>query len=160
MDENYQTGIEEKLVSLLVEKNIIVTTAESCTGGMIASSIVNVSGASAIFKQGYITYCDEAKTSMLGVKKDTLDKFKAVSSEVACEMADGARIKSGADVAVSVTGVAGPSMEDGKPVGLVYIGIADKNYVFARKYNFTGDRMMIRTNACKSALELLYEYIE
>lgn len=160
MNENYQERSDEKLVSLLKEKNIIVTTAESCTGGMVASSIVNVSGASSIFKQGYITYCDEAKMSMLGVKKETLDKYTAVSNEVACEMADGARTKAGADVAVSVTGVAGPSMEDGKPVGLVYIGIADENNVFARKYNFTGDRMMIRTNACKSALELLYKYIK
>ena len=117
-------NIEEKVVTALKDKKMLLTTAESCTGGMIAASVVNVSGASNVFHQGYITYCDEAKNSILGVKKETLDKYKAVSPQVACEMALGALKISGADIAVSVTGVAGPSTEDGKPVGLVYIGVA------------------------------------
>ena len=117
-------NIEEKVVTVLKDKKMLLTTAESCTGGMIAASVVNVSGASNVFHQGYITYCDEAKNSILGVKKETLDKYKAVSPQVACEMALGALKISGADIAVSVTGVAGPSTEDGKPVGLVYIGVA------------------------------------
>lgn len=116
-------SIEEKVVGLLKCNKMILTTAESCTGGMIASTIVNVSGASNVFHQGYITYCDDAKNSILKVRKEILDKYKAVSPQVACEMALGALEVSGADVAVSVTGVAGPSMEDGKPVGLVYIGV-------------------------------------
>ena len=80
-------NIEEKVVTALKDKKMLLTTAESCTGGMIASSVVNVSGASNVFHQGYITYCDEAKNSILGVKKETLDKYKAVSPQVACEMA-------------------------------------------------------------------------
>ena len=100
-------NIEEKVVTALKDKKMLLTTAESCTGGMIAASVVNVSGASNVFHQGYITYCDEAKNSILGVKKETLDKYKAVSPQVACEMALGALKISGADIAVSVTGVAG-----------------------------------------------------
>ena len=119
-------NIEEKVVKKLNEKNMLLTTAESCTAGMIASAIVNVSGASNVFHQGYITYCDEAKNSMLNVKKETLKLYTAVSPQTACEMALGALSISDADIAVSVTGVAGPSMEDGKPVGLVYIGVASK----------------------------------
>lgn len=122
MKENI--NIEEKVVAALLRADMLLTTAESCTGGMVAASVVNVSGASKVFHQGYITYCDEAKNSILGVRKETLDKYKAVSAQTACEMALGALKAAQADIAVSVTGVAGPSMEDGKPVGLVYIGIA------------------------------------
>lgn len=171
-------NIEEKAVLALKNKGLILTCAESCTGGMIASSIVNVSGASQIFHQGYVTYCDEAKVQMLNVKQETLDKYKAVSSNTACEMADGALKAAGADIAVSVTGVAGPSMEDNKPVGLVYIGIAFKQglhlkanitekanlteseNVCAYEYKFDGDRMNIRKQACENALKLVYEYAE
>lgn len=104
--------LEEEVVKKLKECNCLLTTAESCTGGMVASSIVNVSGASEIFHEGYITYCDEAKHKILGVSNDTLQRYKAVSSNTACEMADGALKAANADIAVSVTGVAGPSMED------------------------------------------------
>ena len=117
-------SIEEKVVKQLNTKHMLLTTAESCTGGMVASSIVNVSGASNVFHQGYITYCDEAKNSILNVPAEILDEYKAVSPQVACKMALGALSIAAADIAVSVTGVAGPSTEDGKPVGLVYIGVA------------------------------------
>ena len=86
---------------------------------MISSRIVNVPGASAVLKQAYVTYCDEAKHTVLGVKKETLEKYYAVSSQTACEMAEGGAKAAGADVCVSVTGVAGPDTEDGKPVGCV-----------------------------------------
>lgn len=119
-------NIEEMVVKQLNTEHMLFTTAESCTGGMIASTIVNVSGASNVFHQGYITYCDDAKMSMLDVKKETLKEYKAVSPQVACEMALGALSIADADIAVSVTGVAGPSTEDGKPVGLVYIGMASR----------------------------------
>ena len=89
---------------------------------MISSRIVNVPGASAVLKQAYVTYCDEAKHTVLGVKKETLEKYYAVSSQTACEMAEGGAKAAGADVCVSVTGVAGPDTEDGKPVGCVFIG--------------------------------------
>ena len=114
--------LEKHVVDVLKEKKLTITTAESCTGGMISSRIVNVPGASAVLKQAYVTYCDEAKHTVLGVKKETLEKYYAVSSQTACEMAEGGAKAAGADVCVSVTGVAGPDTEDGKPVGCVFIG--------------------------------------
>lgn len=152
--------LDLKLVEELKKKNLVLTTAESCTGGLISSVIVNISGASTVFKQGFVTYCDKAKEDLLGVKHETMDKYKAVSSEVASEMATGAKEVSGADVAVSVTGVAGPSMEDGKPVGLVYIGCAYKDKVEVREFNFDGDRKTIRFKATKNALQLVLDCIK
>lgn len=119
-------NIEDRVVKQLKENKMLLTTAESCTGGLVAASIVNVSGASEVFHQGYITYCDDAKNSILCVEKEILDKYKAVSPQVACKMALGALDIANADISVSVTGVAGPSTEDGKPVGLVYIGVASR----------------------------------
>ena len=126
---------------------------------MIASRIVNVPGASAVFKQGYITYCDEAKISILGVKADTLEKYHAVSRETAAQMAEGGAGAAGADACIAVTGVAGPDKEDGMPVGLVYIGlfIYDKTYV--KEFHFSGSRIEIRNQACEEALKLILEYI-
>lgn len=153
-------GLDCKVVIALKEKNLILTTAESCTGGMIASAIVNVGGASNVFHEGYITYCDEAKMRILGVKEETLKKYKAVSAETACEMAQGALRISHADIAVSVTGVAGPSMEDGKPVGLVYIGCSYSKGTRAVRFHFKGDRAAIRYAAAKEALKLVLETIK
>ena len=150
---------ENIVVEELKSKKMIITTAESCTGGMIASRIVNVPGASAVFKQGYITYCDEAKISILGVKADTLEKYHAVSRETAAQMAEGGARAAGADACIAVTGVDGPDKEDGMPVGLVYIGlfIYDKTYV--KEFHFSGSRTEIRNQACEEALKLILEYI-
>ena len=150
---------ENIVVEELKSKKMIITTAESCTGGMIASRIVNVPGASAVFKQGYITYCDEAKISILGVKADTLEKYHAVSRETAAQMAEGGARTARADIWIAVTGVAGPDKEDGMPVGLVYIGlfIYDKTYV--KEFHFSGSRTEIRNQACEEALKLILEYI-
>ena len=150
---------ENIVVEELKSKKMIITTAESCTGGMIASRIVNVPGASAVFKQGYITYCDEAKISILGVKSDTLERYHAVSRETAAQMAEGGARAAGADACIAVTGVAGPDKEDGMPVGLVYIGlfIYDKTYV--KEFHLSGNRTEIRTQACEEALKLILEYI-
>ena len=150
---------ENIVVEELKSKKMIITTAESCTGGMIASRIVNVPGASAVFKQGYITYCDEAKISILGVKADTLEKYHAVSRETAAQMAEGGARAAGAEACIAVTGVAGPDKEDGMPVGLVYIGlfIYDKTYV--KEFHFSGSRTEIRNQACEEALKLILEYI-
>ena len=121
MDEN--VTMEESIVDLLKEKQMTVTTAESCTGGLLSGRILNVPGASAVYKEGYITYSNEAKEKLLGVSHETLETYGAVSYETAREMAAGAARSAGADVALAVTGIAGP---DGgtkeKPVGLVYIG--------------------------------------
>jgi len=158
--DEFIDGLDLELVEELKKKKLVLTTAESCTGGLISSVIVNISGASSVFKQGFVTYCDKAKEDLLGVKHETMDKYKAVSSEVASEMATGAKEVSGADVAVSVTGVAGPSMEDGKPVGLVYIGCAYKDRVEVREFNFDGDRKTIRFKATKNALQLVLDCIK
>lgn len=154
-------AVEEKLVSLLQENKMIITTVESCTGGLVASKIVNVSGASGVFKEGFITYANSAKESYAGVLKETLDRYGAVSSQVAMEMAYGAAEKTGADVAVSVTGIAGP---DGgtkeKPVGLVYIGCYVNGKTEFQECHFTGDRLKIREDSVRAALLFTIELIE
>ncbi|MDO5403695.1 MAG: CinA family protein, partial [Eubacteriales bacterium] len=147
-------AIEEKAVALLKKKKLLITTAESCTGGLVGASIVNVGGASAVFHEGYITYSNEAKIKLLNVSPLTLERFTAVSKETACEMAIGGAKNASADVCVAVTGVAGPSMEDGKPVGLVYISCFYKGNVKVYEYNFFGDRQQIRQKAVDEALKL------
>jgi PncC family amidohydrolase len=135
-----------------------VVTAESCTGGMIASSITDRGGSSAYFERGFVTYSNEAKKESLGVSKDTLDKYGAVSAEIAEEMADGALKHSHADIAIAVTGIAGPSGgSDEKPVGLVYIGLSDRHtgQTESFKHLFSGDRSIIRAKTCIFALRYL-----
>ena len=153
--------MEEKLVSLLKEKKLKITTIESCTGGMIASKIVNVSGASEVFEAGFITYANSAKETYAGVSTITLEKFGAVSSQVAMEMASGAAKKVFADVAVSVTGITGP--EGGtkeKPVGLVYIGVYLCGKTFFRECLFKGDRLEVRQKSTNMAVEFVIEMLE
>lgn len=146
---------------MLRERGMTVSFAESCTGGMLAEKMTSVSGASEVFNQGFITYSNEAKHKILGVDGKTLEKYSAVSEKTACEMAAGAQSRSGADVAVSVTGVAGPNSDGASnPVGLVYIGIADKNSSSAFRFNFTGNREKIRVRACISAYDLLRRYLQ
>ena len=159
-NDSFIKGLDEATVRILKEKGLILTTAESCTGGMVSSLIVNISGASNVFKQGFVTYCDEAKEELLGVSHETMVKYKAVSKEVAKEMAIGACNKARADVAVSVTGVAGPSMEDGKPVGLVYIACYYKGETTVKEFNFSGDRKSIREQAAFNALKLVIDTVK
>lgn len=149
-----------EIVEKLIEKNIVVATAESCTGGMISSVITDVPGSSSIFGYGMVTYSNEAKTAILGVKEDTLKAFGAVSKETATEMAFGLKKVSGADVAVSVTGIAGPgggSVE--KPVGLVYMGLAYGDDIFVKKNLFHGDRDEIRKQTVNTALNFIAEKV-
>lgn len=151
--------IEYKVVEELKKRNLVISTAESCTGGLLSSCIVSVAGASSIFKEGYITYCDDAKIHMLGVCKETLQNYYAVSSQTAIEMAEGCAKISGADIAVSITGVAGPDMEDNKPVGLVYIGCYYKNHSDAHAFHFLGDRTSIRNQAVEAAFSIILDTI-
>lgn len=154
MTENI--SLEEKIAELLKEKNLTVTTAESCTGGLIAGTLVNVSGISSYFQEGYITYSNEAKEKLLGVSHETLRQFGAVSEETAREMALGVKKAAGADISVISTGIAGP---DGgtkeKPVGLVYLGCAYPDQVRVERHIFPGNRMEVRLSSVKAALELL-----
>lgn len=147
------TTLEKSVVDLLLAANLTVTTAESCTGGMLASRLINVAGISEIYKSGYVTYSNKAKRHMLGVKKSTLTKYGAVSEKVAGEMAKGAALFAKADVTVAVTGIAGP---DGgtkeKPVGLVYIACQVCGKLTVNEYRFTGERRKIRESATACAL--------
>ncbi len=153
--------IEEVVVKQLIEKNITVSTCESCTGGLVASAITDIPGSSAIFGSGFVTYANEAKMNLVGVKKETLDAFGAVSEQTAREMARGAREKAGSDIAVSATGIAGPGGGTAdKPVGLVYIAIADKNGETVKRLNLTGNRDRIRTMTRKNIFWLIFENIQ
>ena len=135
-----------------------LATAESCTGGGIGAAITGVSGSSAVYKGGIISYCNEIKHALLGVDAELLETIGAVSAPVAREMALGARKAMAADVAVSVTGLAGPGGDEyGNPVGTVFIGYADELVALAKEYHFAGDREAVRQQAIAAALELILE---
>ncbi|MBQ7588159.1 MAG: nicotinamide-nucleotide amidohydrolase family protein [Lachnospiraceae bacterium] len=150
------TTLAQSVVDLLKTNNLYLSTCESCTGGMVASSIIDIPGASDIFKEGFVTYSNKAKRTRLNVKKSTLVKYGAVSEQTAKEMAKGCAQTSKADVTVSTTGIAGPDggSED-KPVGLVYVGCSVCGKTRVEKYNFEGDRTRIRCAATSAALALL-----
>ena len=142
------------VLSLLQGKTLV--TAESLTGGGIGAALTAVSGSSAVYKGGIISYTNEVKHQLLGVPADTLEQFGAVSEPVARAMAEGARKVLKADVAVSVTGLAGPGGDDyGNPVGTVFIGYSDENGTVAKHCLFTGDRESIRSQTIEAALHLL-----
>ena len=135
-----------------------LVTAESLTGGGIGAALTRVSGASAVYKGGIISYTNEVKHQLLGVPADTLEQFGAVSEPVARAMAEGARKALEADVAVSVTGLAGPGGDDyGNPVGTVFIGYSDATGTVARHCLFTGDRESIRNQTIGAALQLILD---
>lgn len=152
---------EYEVVRLLKAHGMKVTTAESCTGGLLAGTILNVPGASACYEEGHITYSNAAKEKILGVSHETLKTYGAVSSQTAKEMAFGAAKTAGADAALSVTGIAGP---DGgtkeKPVGLVYIGCFLNGTVFAEEFRFCGSREENRRASVRRALEILEENLK
>ena len=149
--------IEKKIARILIHRNITVTTAESCTGGLVAATLVNADGISSVFNESYVTYSNEAKIRLLGVDEETLQKHGAVSRETAIEMAEGAAKAAHADIAVSTTGVAGPDGgTEEKPVGLVYIGCCYRGKSIVKRCFYGGDRQAVRYAAAKEALEILY----
>ena len=154
-------NLEEKVVELLLKKELKISTAESCTGGAIAARLINVAGISESYKEGFITYSNEAKQKRLGVRVRTLNDFGAVSRETAFEMAKGVCQATGADVGIASTGIAGP---DGgtaeKPVGLVYLGCCVKRKSKVVEKYFSGNRSEIREQSVQGALELLLECLE
>lgn len=158
-EEQYQAAA--RLVEELKKQKCHVSTAESCTGGMIASGIVDVSGASTVFEEGYVTYSNRIKEKILSVRQDTLDRYTAVSSQVAAEMAVGLQEQTGAELTISVTGYAGPEDgEDGTPAGTVYIGTCFDGKTEVRHFLFTGDRSSCRRQAAWRALEFALERIQ
>lgn len=152
--------LEEAVVRLLMKYDLTVSTAESCTGGMIAARLVNVAGVSEVFREGYVTYSNKAKRKLLKVGKNTLKEFGAVSKQTAEEMARGGMEFSDSDVCIAVTGIAGP---DGgtkeKPVGLVFGGCCVRGETEVEKWNFRGSRQEIREQSAMAALDLLRRMI-
>ncbi len=151
------TAATVAVIELLKESGKTLATAESCTGGMIGELLTSIAGASEVYGFGFITYANEAKEKILGVRHETLSAHGAVSKETAAEMAEGARRVSGAEIAVAVTGIAGPSGSEKKPVGLVYVGISSESETRTVKLNLDGDRQSIRTQTCLNALNLVKE---
>ena len=154
--EGEETTIEMVVGDLLIKNNLKISTAESCTGGMIASRLVSVPGISDVFLEGAVTYANEAKVRTLNVKEETLKKYGAVSEETAREMAEGMAKRTGSDIAVVTTGIAGPGGgTEEKPVGLVYIGLYYKGEVYVYKNVFNGNRQKVRTKATVTALDMV-----
>jgi len=153
--------IESKVGDLLRARGLKLATAESCTGGLVADRITNVPGSSEYFRGGIVAYAYEAKVAVLKVSWDTLRAYGAVSKETVIEMARGARVALGADIAISVSGIAGPGggMPD-KPVGTTWIGLSTTEGDWARKYIWDGDRLQNKAYSASGALELLMEYLE
>lgn len=148
--------LEKSVVDLLVANDLTVTCAESCTGGMLSARLINVPGVSEVYKSGFVTYSNKAKRNLLNVKKTTLQKHGAVSAKTAEEMVKGAAAVSKADVAVALTGLAGPDGgTEEKPVGLVYIGCNVKGKVTVKEFRFQGNRAKIREAATTAALMLM-----
>lgn len=152
--------LEMSVVNLLEKNELTISTAESCTGGLLAGRLINVPGVSDVYKEGFITYTNKAKRKTLGVNKLTLKKYGAVSEQTAKEMAVGAALAADTDISISVTGIAGP---DGgtneKPVGLVYVGVCIKDIVHVEEFRFSGDRANVREQTVISALGLLRKCI-
>ena len=152
---------EEKLVKLLIEKGYTITTAESCTGGLISATIVNAPGASAVLNEAYVTYAKESKEKLVNVDKKTLETLGAVSAETAQQMAEGAAKASGANVALSSSGIAGPGGgTKEKPVGLVYVGCYVNGTTKVEKCKFKGDRREVREKTVKKAISMAISQID
>lgn len=153
-DEN--ETLQDVVVKLLKKRELTVTTAESCTGGLLAGTLVNVPGVSDVFREGFVTYSNKAKRKLLDVSKATLKKYGAVSAQTAKEMAKGGVFATDADICVAITGLAGP---DGgtpeKPVGLVYIACYMNDKVHVEEFHFKGDRQKVRAQSVVQALDLL-----
>ncbi|ATD54037.1 nicotinamide-nucleotide amidohydrolase family protein [Clostridium chauvoei] len=155
-NKNNGLAIEYALGEILCKNKLTISTAESCTGGLVAGKLISYPGISEVFKEGAITYSNEAKMKRLGVKAETLEKFGAVSEETAKEMAEGIAREAETDISVVTTGIAGPGGgTKEKPVGLVYIGIHIKGNTKVEKFNFNGNREEVREEAVLSALSML-----
>lgn len=156
MSENIKWDIAAETVKLLRENKLRLATAESCTGGLTAQKITAVAGASECFDCGAVTYSNEMKQKLLGVKRETLEGFGAVSDETALEMCKGVCELANADIGIGITGIAGPGGGTAeKPVGLVHIGIYGRGIWYSHGYLFEGNREEVRESAANCALELV-----
>lgn len=145
----------------LIDNNLTISCAESLTGGLITAELINYPGISKSLGCGFVTYSNESKNELLGVKKETLEKYGAVSHETAREMAGYLRKKAKSDIALASTGIAGPSGGSiKKPVGTVYLSLAIDNYIITRKFIFKGSRYSIRKQSVNQAIKLLRDGIK
>lgn len=159
--KEYDNSIEFVVAKLLCNRGLTISTAESCTGGMVASKLISYPGISSVFKEGAVTYSNEAKIKRLGVKEKTLDNFGAVSYETAKEMVEGISREADTEVSIATTGIAGPGGGTiDKPVGLVYIGVKVNDKTIVKRFKFNGDREAVRTQATTSSLEMLRYELE
>ncbi len=151
----------EATVKALAEKKLKIATAESCTGGLVSSLITSASGASAVFPLGICSYSAAAKNEILKVSQKTLDRFGTVSRQTAKEMAENVRLIANADIGVSVTGVAGPNMSEGKPVGLVFIALSDGEKTVVKRLNIENKcRDFVRKSAADEIFNLVINYLK
>lgn len=158
MTDDRLVALAERLYRTCLDRGLTVATAESCTGGLVAHAITEIAGSSSYFRGGFVTYADDVKRDQLGVGQELLAAHGAVSAQVARAMAEGARARLGADLAVAVTGIAGPGGGNAeKPVGLTYVGVADDAGVDVRRHQWTGDRTANKRDSALAALDLLLE---
>ena len=156
-----QTVLAEEVVKMLKAAKMTVTTVESCTGGLLSGTLVDVAGVSDVFNQAFVTYANEAKHSLVGVNQETLDSYGAVSEETAREMAEGGAKAAKADACLSVTGIAGPGGGTAeKPVGLVYIGCHVNGSTVVERNIFSGTRREVREQSVLAALKLLKKQLQ
>jgi len=154
-------SIVNTIADHLKKYNLIIATAESCTGGLLSHTLTNVSGSSEYFERGVVTYSNKAKMELLKVPQKTLDDYGAVSFQTAKAMAMGVKDLAKVDIGISTTGIAGPTggtIE--KPVGLVYIGIATAKNSYVKRFIFSKDRIQVKKETCMKALELLLGALE
>lgn len=150
----------KRVSNLLKQKNLTVATAESCTGGLIAHTLTNISGSSDYFERGIVSYSNDAKIELLDVSEDLIIKYSAVSKKVAKAMAEGIRTKSNVTIGISTTGIAGPTGgTNEKPIGLVYIAISTSKETIVKKFNFSGDRLQNKETTCNEALKMLLDIL-
>ncbi len=147
-------------VRLLIERHETFATAESLTGGLVAATVVEIPGVSAVYRGGFVVYATELKHTLAGVPKALLDERGPVDPDVAAALATGARERCGADWGLATTGVAGPDPQDGKPVGLVYVAVAGPAGPVVRELKLAGNRAAIRTESVTSALQLLADCLQ
>ena len=154
-------SLEEVVLSLLKERGLTLSCAESCTGGLVAKRITDLPGASQAFRGGVVSYTNEVKAAVLGVPRELLDREGAVSAPVAKAMAEGVRKAAGSDLAVATTGVAGPDPDDrGNPVGLVFVALATEEGTFVKEQHLGGTRARVRTTAASCALNLVRLWLQ
>lgn len=153
--------MEVELGKILTEKNLTISCAESCTGGLLTSRLTDVAGSSAYVQGGIVSYSNEIKNSILKVKAETLKNFGAVSEQTARQMSNNVRELFKTDIGVGITGIAGPGGGSAeKPVGTVYISVSNSDKTFVKRFNFGGSRIEIKNQSCDAAIKMVMEVIE